>query len=119
MGIGAKKSSRWLPGLRALLSIGRELRLLRMSVERLADAYEGKSPLVELPPAEEPPPAIEYDRDRDYGRQYQIELRLERQLGRRPTPDEIIRELDGEEADSLNPQVVAGRRQPELDLGAR
>lgn len=112
----AKKSSRWLPGLRALLSIGREIRLLRQSVERLADAQEGKQPLVDLPAPPEDPLEIVYSRDSDYTRQFQIELRLKRQLGRDPTPDEIVRELDGEEADPADPVVVVGKRQPEREV---
>ena len=111
------RSSRWLPGLRALLSIGRELRLLRVAVERLADAQAGiVPPPVDLPEAEPEPPTVEYTRDTDYARQYAIECRLARQLGRTPTPDEIVRELDGEEADPVNPTVVAGRRQPEREV---
>ena len=110
----AKKSSRWLPALRAILTVGRELHGIRVELARLADAYEGKTAMVELPPSDEPPPQIEYDRDRDYARQYQIEQRLARQLGRTPTPEEILRELDGEEADPVNPTVAPpGERQPE------
>lgn len=116
----SSKPSRFLPGLRAILSIGRELRLLRHAVERLADAHEGKvAPPMDLPDSPEEPLAVAYTRDADYARQYQIELRLARQLGRTPTPDEIIRELDGEEQDPQDPVVVVGRRQPEREAAAQ
>ena len=111
-----KSPSRWLPGLRALLTIGRELSRLRHAVERLADAYEGKTPLVPLPEPDAEPIEVAFDRDTDYAHHYQLELRLTRQLGRRPTADELCRELDGEEHDPLIPTVVRGRRQPEREL---
>lgn len=112
-----KQSSRWLPGLRALLTIGRELRLIRVALTRLADAQEGiLPPPQDLPDAPEEPLAVEYTRDSDYARQFQIELRLRRQLGRDPSPDEIIRELDQQEADPQDPVVVVGRRQPEREI---
>ncbi len=110
------KPSRWLPGLRALLSIGRELRQLRVAVERLADAHEGKTALVEAPPSPDEPLTFERDRDHDFATQYQLELRLTRLLGRPPTPEELCRELDQTEHDPLEPHVVVGRRQPEREL---
>lgn len=107
------KRSLLLPGLRGLLTIGAELRKLRVAVERLADATEGKSRLEPTADAPEEPLEIQYRADTDYVHQYAVEQRLARTLGRPPTADELVRELDGEEMPPEDPRVVVGRRQPE------
>lgn len=85
----------WLPGIRALLMGAAELKQLRLAAERIANALEGKSaPAVSVDPLEEP---IHVRSAEDFGLSYAIEQRLRRQLGRDPTADEIVRELDGVE----------------------
>jgi hypothetical protein len=112
----APKKSRWLPGLRALLLIGRELRLIRLGVERLADLQDGRQiSAIPLPDAPEEPLSIAQASDLDFARGYEVEQRLARQLGRQPTPEEICQEIDGIEWDPIQPMVVVGRRQPERD----
>lgn len=109
-----KKSSRWLPGLRALLTLGRELRLIRLGIERLADVADGRV-IASIPLADAPedPLEVAHGRDLDYARGYQVEQRLAAQLGRTPTAEEICQELDGLEFDPQDPLVVVGKRQPE------
>ena len=91
-------ASRWLPGLRALTKIGRELRLIRQGVDRLADAAEGVPPApIDLPEAPMEPMVVQHRDAPELARAYDIELRLADTLGRQPTEDEIIHELDGRE----------------------
>jgi len=92
-------TSRWLPGLRALLTIGRELHHIRRSLDRLADAAEGRSVPTDLPAAPEDTPGLSVmHRNHDeLARAYAIEQKLTKTLGRTPDPEEILHELDGRE----------------------
>lgn len=108
------KPNRFLLGLRALITVGYELRKLRESVDRCADALEGRASSRVLPPAEPEPLSIEYGRDHDYAHIHRVEMRLHATLGRMPTPEELAAELDGEEMPALETTVVAGQRRPTL-----
>lgn len=90
-------SKRWLPGIRAVLTVGRELAGIRAQLTRIADAAEGIPPTPPpLPPLPPEPPQIHHSRE-GFAEQFHVEQRLAQQLGRPPTEDEVVRELDGVE----------------------
>lgn len=93
----ASKPSRWLPGLRALLTIGRKLGDIGQQLKRIADHLEGVTPVVDSPPDR-------FDRPEvldpvNFAEVAMTEATLRRQLGRDPTPEEIVAAYDQREPD--------------------
>lgn len=108
------RPSSFLLGVRALFRIARNLGRIASAQERLADRAEGIAPQARaLPDPPEEPVEISFSPDLDYARAEAVEQRLIRQLGRKPTAEEICQEIDGIEWDAREPTVVVGRRQPE------
>lgn len=110
---------KWFPGLRAILTIGRQLRRIANALERLTEIeearYLGRAPAnATLPDPPEEPLQVAYSREVDHARAYAVEQRLTHQLGRVPSPEEICNEIDGIEWDAVEPTVAVGRRQPGL-----
>lgn len=104
-------SRRFLPGLRALLTIGRHLASIDQSLARLADVAEGRTRVVVSTDDAPPEFDVSYLKDGEARRMEDEALRLRPLLGRDPTPDELARALDGtewtgEDADAHRAAVV-------------
>jgi hypothetical protein len=90
-------TSRFLPGVRALLTIGRNLARCADALERLADHAEGRQRITAAP-AEAPDDLDVSYADPAYLAEVERETdRLIPLLGRMPTPDEIDRAVGGVE----------------------
>lgn len=88
--------SRFLPGLRALLTLGRELAGIRRELHRIADHLEGRaSPATPLPDDLREPVSVSYTTGEEFERAFLVEQQLGRTLGRAPTAEEITDYLDG------------------------
>lgn len=97
--------------LRPLARLARAQEASARQLKRLADHFEGvhhNTPSPELPT--EPPTLVERAfNPQELALAYQIEQGLTAHLGRPPSEDEIIRELDGLQTgpDDLKPEVRA------------
>lgn len=89
----------WATGLTALTTIAKRLDGIEQQLTRLANAAEGLPPPArEARPAPVEPIEIHEATPNEYADAYAVEQRLRRTLGRDPDPEEILRELDGQEA---------------------
>lgn len=87
-------------GIKALVTIGAELTQIREQLTRLANAAEGiPAPARPLPEELPEPPMLAHPSESAYAEAYDLEQRLRKTLGRDPTADEILHELDGLEHD--------------------
>lgn len=93
-----------LLGVRSLGLLVREVRLLRQDLHmllaqltRIANAQEGIPPPAVPAPADVFDPPEVFTGDRDFAQVEAVESRLRQTLGRDPTPEELVHELDGEE----------------------
>lgn len=91
---------KWTAPFRMYLGSRRDLRSIAKSLNRIADHLEGKTPATDLPEAPKDAAAVEvaYTPNSYLNRAWMMEQRLTRTLGRVPTPEEIVRELDEEDA---------------------
>ena len=88
--------SRWLPGLRALLTLSRRLDGIERQLARIADHLEGVTPARALDeaPADLDEVLAPSQSPVHYARVEAIEQQLTLLLGRPPDADEICRALD-------------------------
>jgi len=90
----------WAVGLRSLAGIRRELTLIRLALDRLAPPQD-----VVPPPAPDDPVTVAYGNDRDRNIAYLVEQRLRDTLGRDPSPEEILTEVDGLEQAAAEEEI--------------
>ena len=80
--------------LRGLLFAGRQLKRLADAAERIADRMDGKLPPPTLLKDAPPDPVVVLTDHASIADAYVVETRLRDVLGRDPTPEEIVEELD-------------------------
>ena len=105
----------WMTAIRATIRLGKELHIIGVQLKRIADHFEG----IEPPPREAPPEdhtmvVASRQSDEAFAHFERVEARLTKVLGRAPTPEELGRELDGEEHDPRELERAFGDRRPDL-----
>jgi len=87
----------WTPAALALRRIHREVKRGADALDRIADAAEGYPRPRQSPPVVDAPVEVVRSSPGEMERAYAVEARLRRILGRDPTAEEVVADLDGEE----------------------
>lgn len=88
----------WIPsGLLGLARIARHTQRIADQLTRIADALEGKAPAGQEVPESADKVVHRLPPDEELLRVDQIERHYQRVHGRYPTPEELVKELDGQE----------------------
>lgn len=85
----------WFSTVRAIFRLRTEWRETNRQLKRIADAMEGVTPARDLPPDQlDRPTQTETLPPVNYRDAWEVEQKLTKDLGREPTPEEVVAALD-------------------------